>query len=34
VVSVHGACDAIPDGATVVVDGMDGTVLVEAGLSG
>lgn len=33
VVSVHGACDAIPDGATVVVDGMAGTVLVEAGLS-
>jgi hypothetical protein len=25
---------AIPDGATVVVDGMDGTVLVEVGLSG
>ena len=33
VVSVHGACDAIPDGATVVVDGMAGTVLVESGLS-
>jgi phosphohistidine swiveling domain-containing protein len=28
VVSVHGACAAIPDGATVVVDGMAGTVRV------
>jgi pyruvate,water dikinase len=31
IVSVHGACAAIPDGATVVVDGMAGTVLVEDG---
>ncbi len=30
VVSVEHACSAIPDGATVVVDGTSGTVLVEA----
>ncbi len=29
VVSVSGACAAIPDGATVVVDGVGGSVLVE-----
>jgi len=31
VVGVPGACDAIPDGVPVVVDGTAGTVLVEAG---
>ncbi len=31
IVSVHGACDAIPDGAMVVLDGMAGTILVEDG---
>jgi pyruvate,water dikinase len=30
VVSVANACSAIPDGAAVVVDGVAGTVLVEA----
>jgi pyruvate,water dikinase len=29
IVSVRGACSAIPDGATIVVDGMAGTVVVE-----
>jgi len=29
IVSVHGACRAIPDGATVIVDGLAGTILVE-----
>ena len=31
VVSVHEATTAIPDGATVLVDGMTGQVRVEAG---
>ena len=31
VVGVTGACDAIPDGVPVVVDGTAGTVLVKAG---
>ncbi len=34
IVSVPDACSAIPDGATVVVDGMAGTVLVEDGSTG
>jgi len=34
IVSVHDACDAIPDGMMVVLDGMAGTVLVEEGVAG
>ena len=34
IVSVHGACDAIPDGEMVVLDGMAGTILVEDGATG
>ena len=34
IVSVRAACSVIPDGATVVVDGMAGTVVVEDGTVG
>ncbi|MCU0506647.1 MAG: PEP-utilizing enzyme, partial [Chloroflexi bacterium] len=34
IVSVADACSLIPDGATVIVDGTAGTVLVEDALPG